>query len=70
MDREIKIGDWIIPNDPVVNGINYGYNKRLVIRVSRNKESFDTVCEEGGEIETGLWTIYNTDFVARIELGD
>lgn len=62
-----KIGDWIIPIEPTIKGINYGYNKRLIIEVSDDKYSFTTTCEAFG-IEKNLWDVWNTNFVARLTL--
>lgn len=63
IEGEVKIGDWVVPTDPVINCINYGYNERLVIAV--DGDDFVTTCDSFG-IEKGLWNIYNTDFVARV----
>jgi hypothetical protein len=67
LNYEPQIGDWIMPSDPIVNGINYGYNKRLIIGISEDKEEFTTVCDSF-DIEERLWNIYNTEFVARVVL--
>jgi len=65
---EPQIGDWIIPSDDaVIDSIAYGFNKRLIIEISADKEEFTTVCDAFG-IEEGLWNIYNTEFVARVIL--
>ena len=63
IEGEIKIGDWIVPIDPVVDGINYGYNKRVVIAI--HEDEFTTVCD-ASRIEEGLWNIYNTEFIGRV----
>lgn len=64
-----KIGDWIRPTDPVIDGINYGYNLRLVIDIfdDDGMVEFVTVSETFG-IEENLWNEYNTEFVGRIVL--
>jgi len=43
---EPQIGDWIIPSDDaVIDSIAYGFNKRLIIEISADKEEFTTVCD-------------------------
>jgi len=65
---EPQIGDWIIPSEPaIIDGFSYGYNKRLIIEISEDKEEFTTTCDSFG-IERDLWNIYNTEFVARVIL--
>jgi len=69
MDYEPKIGDWVRPIDPpIIEGISYGFNLRLVISIDKDdKDSFTTTCNSFG-IEKDLWNIYNTEFVARLVL--
>ena len=54
-------------DEAIIDGIAYGFNKRLIIEISEDEEEFTTVCDAFG-IEKGLWNIYNTEFVARVIL--
>lgn len=67
MIEDFMIGDWITPTDPTIEGINYGYNKRLIIEISTDGEEFTTTCDSFG-IERNLWDIYNTKFAGRVVL--
>lgn len=74
---KLKIGDWIKPSDDYYNGIHYGYNNRLIIAITEPNEPTDpfirynitTVCEAFG-IEENIWNEYNTEFIARVVLGE
>lgn len=67
---ELKIGDWIRPTDPLIKGINYGYNLRIIIEIfgdAGDGEEYTTVCDAFG-IEKGIWDEWNTEFAGRIQL--
>ena len=64
-----KIGDWIRPVEPCQDGINYGYNKRLIIEISEIGDEFTTVCSSFG-IEENIWDLSNSIFIGRLVLED
>jgi hypothetical protein len=67
IEREIRIGDWVRPTDPIINCINYGYNLRLIIELSSDSMEFTTTCDAFG-IEKNLWDVFNTEFAGRVVL--
>jgi hypothetical protein len=64
---EPKIGDWIRPVDPIINGTNHGHNLRIIIEILGDGHEYTTVCDTFG-IEKGIWNEWNTEFAGRILL--